>query len=48
MVFVDIIILVAVLGGLGVIIYFNLTKKKGRMCRKCLYNKELYKCNNIK
>ena len=46
--FIDLIILVVVLGTLGYIAYFNFVKKDKDMCRSCPYKKDNCNCGNKK
>lgn len=46
--FIDLIILVIVLGSLGVIAYFNFIKKDKDVCRGCPYKKDNCNCGKKK
>lgn len=46
--FIDLLILVIVLGVLGSIAYFNFIKKDKDMCRSCPYKKDNCNCGNKK
>ncbi len=44
--FIDLIILIIILGILGAIIYFNFIKKEKDVCLRCAYKKTYCNCNN--
>lgn len=46
--FIDLIILVIVLGSLGAIAYFNFIKKDKDVCRSCPYKKDNCNCGKKK